>query len=86
MSDDSLRVAVGWRNRVYPDLLSLHEIQQLFSTHLTVAQDLAEQLKPDGFPGMYRHHRVPAVRVAKEMVAAQSQNPRGQGRLSVQRR
>ena len=58
----------------YLELLSLHEFQELFPTHLTVAQDLAEQPWPDGFPGVYQDHGAPAVRVAKKMVAATDAN------------
>jgi hypothetical protein len=39
---------------LYRYLLPLHELQQVFSAHLTIAQDLAQQPQPDGFPRVPR--------------------------------
>src|SRR5579862_5304370 len=58
------------RNRVYRELLSLCELKEFFSAHLAVAQDLAQQTRPEGLPGVYRHHGVPSICKLKEMVTA----------------
>jgi hypothetical protein len=55
---------------VYRESLSLRELEQLFSADLTVPRDLAEQPGPDSFTRMHWYYRAPAIRMAKEMVAA----------------